>query len=429
MAALPEVQTHLRHNFLVNILDGAFFGFALGFASFTTILPLFVSSLTDSALLIGLIPAIHNLGWQLPQLLSARRIARLTRLKPVVVFLSTQERLPFLGLAVVALLLPVIGTRAGLFAAFFMLVWQGFGGGFAANPWQNLMGKVIPGEVRGTFFGLQSSAGNLLASVGAVIAGLLLERLPSPQDFMVCFLAAGFLMVVSWFFLSRTREPSRPVEVLTSHQHPLWRQVLAILQSDHRFRWYLICRFLYQFGTLASAFYIVYAVASLGMSELTAGMMTSVLLVTQVIVNPVFGWVADHWSRKWVMAVGAFSAFGSAMLAWLAPSLAWFYPVFVLAGVANTVFWSVGMAYTLEFGTEEERPTYVGMANTLVAPAAILAPLIGGWVADRAGYPAAFLLSAVAALVTGVMLTLFVTDSVRRKRVLPAPETGAQAVE
>ena len=55
---MPEpvnaTHKHVRFNAIVNILDGAFFGSALGFASFTTIIPLFVSQLTDSAILIGL---------------------------------------------------------------------------------------------------------------------------------------------------------------------------------------------------------------------------------------------------------------------------------------------------------------------------------------------------------------------------------------
>ena len=72
----PEIRKHLRYNTIVNLLDGAFFGSALGFASFVTVLPLFVSSLTDSALLIGLIPAIHSMGWQLPQLFTANRLSQ-----------------------------------------------------------------------------------------------------------------------------------------------------------------------------------------------------------------------------------------------------------------------------------------------------------------------------------------------------------------
>lgn len=57
-----EIQKNLKHNLIVNLLDGGFFGFAMGFSSFVTILPLFVSTMTHSALLIGLIPAIHNAG-------------------------------------------------------------------------------------------------------------------------------------------------------------------------------------------------------------------------------------------------------------------------------------------------------------------------------------------------------------------------------
>jgi len=78
-----EIQRHLRHNLIVNLLDGAFFGFGLGFASFATILPLYVATMTDSALLIGLIPAIHNAGWQLPQLFTARWVARQSHIKPL----------------------------------------------------------------------------------------------------------------------------------------------------------------------------------------------------------------------------------------------------------------------------------------------------------------------------------------------------------
>lgn len=93
---------NLRFNFTVNVLDGGFFGAALGFASFITIIPLFVSNLTDLAVLIGLIPAIHAVGWQLPQLFTAPRVSRLRRYKRMALMMSLNERFPFLGLAIVA---------------------------------------------------------------------------------------------------------------------------------------------------------------------------------------------------------------------------------------------------------------------------------------------------------------------------------------
>ena len=111
----PEVSHNLKHNVFVNIMDGAFFGFALGFASFVTTIPLFVATMTESALLIGLIPAIHNIGWQLPQLATAYSVSRQPLYKSMVMKLTVFERLPFLLLAIVAWFIPVIGpkVRAG----------------------------------------------------------------------------------------------------------------------------------------------------------------------------------------------------------------------------------------------------------------------------------------------------------------------------
>ena len=96
------LPSHLKHNLIVNILDGAFFGLAIGFASYVTVIPLFVNSLTDSATLVGLVPAIHAVGWQLPQLFTAARVTRLRRVKPMVMWMTVQERLPFIGMAIIA---------------------------------------------------------------------------------------------------------------------------------------------------------------------------------------------------------------------------------------------------------------------------------------------------------------------------------------
>ena len=177
----------LKHNFLVNILDGAFFGWGVGFTSYTTIIPLFVSTLSSSATLIGLIPAIHNMGWQMPQLLLAKRISKMERVRPFVIKATIHERLPILGLGFVGLLLPVIGSDIALVLTFLLLIWQGLGSGFTANAWQIMISKVIPGNILATFFGAQSAAANLLASLGAYLAGLLLVALKPPFDFASCF--------------------------------------------------------------------------------------------------------------------------------------------------------------------------------------------------------------------------------------------------
>lgn len=406
----PELQKSLPHNLRVNLLDGGFFGLALGFASFVTILPLFVSTMTDSAMLIGLIPAIHSMGWQLPQLLLANRVSRLRQFRPAVLLLTTQERLPFLALALVAWLIPQIGKPTALWITFFLLVWQGLGGGLTANPWQSMIAKIIPADRRGTFFGLQAAASNLLSCIGAVLAGYILDSLPSPLDFVLCFLLASLGMALSWYFLAQTHEPESPLPDPDLPSYAIRADIPKILKTDRNFRWFLVARILSQVAVLASAFYTVFAVRHHGMSEVNIGYVTGVYLASQIIANPLMGWIGDRWSHRLVMAAGMMAAILAALLAWWAPSGNWFFIVFALAGIANVAVWTIALAMTLEYGSEAQRPAYIGLSNTLVAPMTFLAPFMGGLLADQAGYPAAFVTSAAGGVLTLVVLLLCMRD-------------------
>ncbi len=404
-----DILKNLRHNFIVNIMDGAFFGFAMGFASFVTVIPLFVSSMTNSATLIGLVPAIHNAGWQLPQMFLARRIAMQKKIKPMVLVATIQERLPFLGMAIVAWLLPRTGIPTALVLTFLLLIWQGLGAGLTANPWQSMIAKIIPSDRRGTFLGSQAAAANLLASLSAVLAGVILEKLDSPMDFTYCFLLCSAAMVISYLFLGMTREPASQIDSETAaslEASRFWSSMRTILARDHNFRWFLVARSISFLSTMGFAFYTVYAVNHHGVSKIGVGWMTSTLLAVGILGNAVLGWIADRWNRKAILEFGLAAAGLSALLAWWAPAPFWFYLVFALTAVANVTIWTIAISVSLEFGSEAERPAYVGMANTLIAPANILAPFLGGWLADTGGYPLTFLASAACAL-AGVLVFHF----------------------
>ncbi len=400
-------DTTLRHNIIVNVLDGAFFGLAIGFASFITIIPLFVSAITPSALLVGLIPAIHNVGWQLPQLLTANKVAHLQKLKPMVLWLTSLERLPFLGLAAVAWFVPSLENGSVLNITFFLLIWQGLGAGLTANAWLSMIAKLIPSDIRGTFLGAQAAAANLLASLGAIFAGWILERWQYPGSFAYCFLLASLALGVSWIFLALTKEKESIVTVPIEANKTFWKDIWEILRSRSDFRGFLLIRIMLAFATLAFAFYTVYAVRIHGVSTGQVGLMTGVYMGTQIAANPILGWLGDRWGHRAVMEAGMIACIASALIAWLAPTPTWFFLVFILAGISNVTVWTTGLAMTLEFGSEAQRPAYIGLASTLVAPATILAPFIGGWLADAAGYSATFLLSIICSVLTlGVLISL-----------------------
>ena len=414
--ALIKQAKNFPFNFIVNVMDGGFFGFALGFASFTTVLPLFVSNLTQSAVLIGLIPAIHTVGWYLPQVFTAQRVSQLKRYKPMVMFWTVHERVPFLGLAILAWFVPRIGPGITLTLTFILLVWQGFGGGMAANPWQNMIGKIIPRERWGVFFGSQTAASTLLGAAGVVIAGQVLQNNVPNVGFSLCFLLAVGAFTISFFAISLTREVETPAVAGEIERKDFWRDLREILQRDVNFRWFIVVRILAQIGTVGFVFYTVYVVRFYGVDEATAGLLAGILLISQTIFNPIMGWLGDHWSHRGVMALGMVAAALSAGIIIWAPSIGWFYLAYALEGIAYVGVWTIALAMIQELGEPHEKPSYIGLANTLIAPTALMIPLLAGWLADAVGYQATFTVTAVGAVATILVLSFILKD--RPKSVL-----------
>lgn len=404
------IRLNLRFNVIANLLDGTLFGLALGFASFSTIIPLFVSHMTDSAILIGLAPAFHSIGWQLPQLFNAGQIARAREYKPIVLRNTIHERTPFLVLGITAFLIPVIGIKTALFITILALAWQGIGGGFTANPWTSFVSKIIPPESRGTFFGMQGGLVNLAVSIAAVGAGYLLDRVVFPNNFGTSFLIASVLLVASYIAIAQSREPRDEEKVVSEKQTPFWDDAKSILKKDGNFNWFLVTRFLMQFTTMGFGFYILVGLRRFGMDAVTAGYLTAALTLTQTFANAGMGWLGDKIGHRAMLILGAVAAVLSSVVAWYAPTIAWLYPAFILSGFGNVAVWTIGIAFTVGFGSDTERPTYIGLSNTLITPATIAAPILGGWLIDSFGFESTFGLAAVFGIITAGILIWIVKD-------------------
>jgi MFS family permease len=225
-------------------------------------------------------------------------------------------------------------------------------------------------------------------------------------------------------FLALTREPESTPQNDGQPTAFLSRS-LQILHRDANFRMFLSVRVLSQFAGMGFAFYVIYAVTRFGVSDAAAAVLVSLLLIGQVVLGPLMGRLGDLWSHRGIMSVGALGAAFSAVLAWKATSLTWFYAVFLLEAVAVVAIWTIPLALSVSFAADyTERPLYIGLANTLPAPAAILAPAIGGWIADSAGYGTMFFLSAIAGLAMALVLWFVMKDPVHLDAVTTSNSTS-----
>ncbi|TEU08136.1 MAG: MFS transporter [Anaerolineales bacterium] len=398
-----DYEAYIRRNetwnFVVNMLDLTFFHLGTSFIFGSTVLSLYASHLTSSATLIGLIPAIQSVGYFLPQLLLARQTERLPRKKPLVQWIGSLERLPYLFVALSILLWPNAPASVSFIILALGLALATGSGGVASPPWTNMLAKVIRVERRGSMFGLSRAIGGLLGMGGAAISSRVLDTYPRPTSFGICFLFCFVSMAVSWICLSLNREPAKTPRKVALAARDYWRHLPGVLRGNPNFAKYLASRAIIVLGTMGIPFYIVYGRHAFQMTDAFAGNLTMAALVGQTVGTPLLGWLADRRGHKWLTELSTLIGGCSLVLVLLAPSPAWFYAIFALMNISVSGMSVAGMSMTMEFCDTDDLPTFAALANSLLGVPLLLAPLLGGWLADVSGYPALF---AVALVFTGM---------------------------
>ena len=119
-------QNNLRWNVVWNSFDVIFFMSGVSLLSATTILPLFVSKLSNSAVPLAILAMLAQGGFFLPSLFTANFIERLDHKKPMVVNVGFfTERLPLLLMALVPLMAIRFPTTTLIFFLFlFAICWS-----------------------------------------------------------------------------------------------------------------------------------------------------------------------------------------------------------------------------------------------------------------------------------------------------------------
>ena len=408
------VKKNLPWNFGVNLIDIAFFTISISVISRETVMPVLVSSLTDSKFAIGLIPAIYTLGYLLPQLLSANLTERLRYKKPITMFLGgVVERLPFGLMAIVIFAFAAQQANLALLLFFALLAITAMGSGLATPPWLDMIAKVIPVEKRGLWSGIGHSIGAVMGIFGALIVARVLASFDFPVNFALLFALSFGLNCISFLGLALNREPpSLKVNKRLSLKDYL-KKLPKILKNNVNYRRFLISRSTILVATMATGFYIVFGTERFlegsSVASLT-GLLTAVLIASQAIFNLIWGYLGDRLGHKAVLSVAAFLLMIAAALAFFASAKIWLILTFIFLGSYLAADQVSGLTIILEFCDEADRPTYIGLTNTLLAPLVTLIPLIGGWLASSFGFPLLFAVAAFAALAGGLAMTFWVKE-------------------
>lgn len=377
-----ERERNFRWNFTVTSLDTSTFMFGASFVSASTIVPLFISKLTTSTLAIGIAAMIAGSSWFLPQLFSANFVEQIARKKPVVTNLGFfTERVPMFFIVLSA----AIAVRAPTISLILFLVsyaWHGLGAGLLAPAWQELVARCSPVEKRGRYLGTGMFIGTITGVAGASLSTRLLSTLQFPNNFMVIFSLGGAGILISWIFLSLTREPVKQNHIPHRTQREFMAGLREILNKKYLFRRFLLARLLLGFGSMGSGFITISAVRTWQVSDGTVGIYTALLLAGQGVGVLFLSLLADRKGHKLSLElVGLASALSFACV-WLANDPVLFFPAFFLLGISFGGLTVSGLLVVLEYADPNRRPTYAGIASFVVGVASVIAPLIGTALAE-----------------------------------------------
>ncbi len=117
-----------------------------------------------------------------------------------------------------------------------------------------------------------------------------------------------------------------------------------------------------------------------------------------------WGLLGDRFGHKLCLLGAQVCLLAAVAVALAAPSLWWLGVAFALSAAAVAAMSVSRFAIVIEFAPPALRPTYISLAGVAIAPASAVAPLVGGWLADLAGYPATFLVCGACGLLGGALL-------------------------
>ncbi|HET9664021.1 MAG TPA: MFS transporter [Burkholderiales bacterium] len=345
----------------------------------------FALELGASASIIGILAAIPFLA-QLSQLGAMVLVERVRERRKIVVLAVSASRALILCLA----LIPFIPDRSlqltALVGAQIAIALLGSIAGCALNSWLH---QIVPRESLGALFSRRLFWSTVLAALGALSAGYLVQHWPGAEKthaYSIAFVLAGAAGFVSSHFLTRVPEPPMPEN---SGRVPLL-ELLRTPFQDVDFRGVIIFMASWNFASnIAAPFITVYLLRQMGYE---LGTVTTLWMVGQVataLTLYLWGRLSDRLSNKAILSVALPAYFaglvGLSFTALPAPhalTLPLLYLIHIIMGAASG---GIGLAtgnLGLKLAPQGQGTAYltaVGLSGSLAAG---LAALAGGGLAD-----------------------------------------------
>jgi MFS family permease len=341
-------------NFKLGVLNGLLFSVAETLMDPTLVLVAFVTHLSGSALLLGLVVPLRDGSWFLPQLWVSSYLQSWPRKLKLYRYMAALRFAVWSGLVLAVFF---VKDPRWLLLMFFVSFGVGaIASGVSGLPFLEVVGKTIPPKKLGLFFAWRQALGGLAGIVGSLVVGWMLAAgspLTFPYNYGV-LLGLGVILVAGGLAaFGNVAEPedtdTRPATSVLSQI----RRGAQAFRSDGNFRYFISLRSSLMIAGAATPFFAVYVQQRLGGVPGMVGVYLAVYTVSSLLSNVIYGRFSVQWGHRRTMAVAASAGLAMTclvlVLAIAAPLFNlsgavaswWLIPVFALSGLRES---GVGVA-------------------------------------------------------------------------------------
>lgn len=300
-----------------------------------------------------------------------------------------------------------LGQMPGLFALFvFIIGVMLLAMAIFRTPVIALMPDIFPSPLRSKANGVI----NLMGGVGSLLAffgGSFLYNI----DPVVPFIVGAIVMLLACVIVVwRIREPKDYADEPGEAPPGVMENLRSVLRDKDRsaisilfaiFFWFLAFNALETFFTSYGVFY-------LGISESRAALLLGFFSVSFIIFSIPSGFIASRFGRKRTILTGILLLSGLFLMGYFIPSVTFITVMLILGGFAWALININSLPMVVDIAPQSRLGAYTGLYYFFSASAAIVGPIVAGWLVTLVGaYNVILLSSPVFALIAGVFM-LFV---------------------
>jgi len=361
------------------------------------VLPAFLVSLGAGPAQLGLIEGLAESVASFAKLFSGYLTDRLDRRKPLVVA----------GYFVANAVKPLLAVTTAWWHILLIRFSDRLAKGVRGAPRDVMVAESVPKNRLGSAYGLIQSMDSAGAIAGPLAALALLARYGIRGVFWAAAIPGALCVLVALLGIRETKRLRTSDD--DRHAAPKEAADPSPFSGSARlpgsFYFILLAVTLFSLGNSSDMFLVLRA-QNVGIPVPLAPLLGLVFNITYTLGSWPAGWLSDHFSRRWIAALGYFMFAGTYFVFGRAPSTLAIWITMAVYGLYYSLTQPVLKALVVEAVGQEVRGRALGIYFFATSVATLAASLITGELWKYYGASVAFYFSAALAVVSAVMLLI-----------------------